>query len=486
MSNVTSVFPQQALIDGAWVDSKDSFAVTDPATGETIANVPNLTASDANAAIAAASKAFPEWKAKTANERSVVLRKWADLIMANMDALSKLLTAEQGKPLAESVADINAGAQYIYHFAEYARHDTGITAQPHLANARVMTRKEPVGVVAAITPWNFPHAMVTRGVAPALAAGCTVVLKPAEDTPLSALALAKLAQDAGVPAGVLNVVTGDRDRSAALGTVLSTHKDVRVITFTGSTNVGKILMKQAADTVKRTCMELGGKAPFIVFESADVKTAVAGLLTFKFYNAGQACISPDRIFVHEKIYDEFVSQLVAGVKALKVAPGNVVDSKMGPLVNERAISRIESLVADAVAKGAKVECGGKRHEAGKLFYTPTVLTGITADMKINLEEIFGPVAAIQKFSGEAQVIAAANDSDVGLAAYAWTNDLSQYYRVQEALQVGMVGMNAGYMGGLIAPFHGVKQSGVGSSLGDGLKEFVVEKTVLTGNLNLKP
>lgn len=484
MIDLSSVFHEKAFINGQWRDADNgaTFDVRNPATGEVIAHVPNMGAVETDRAIEAAEQARIGWENKTGKERAAILKRWAQLIRENLEPLARLLTDEQGKPLAQARVDVSVSADYIDWFAEEAVRVAGETLAPHRSDLDVSVLKEPRGVTAAIEPWNFPAAMVTRGVAPALAAGCPVVLKPSEDTPFTALALAGLGEKAGIPAGVLNVVTGDRDAAPTIGTELATHSIVRAVTFTGSTRVGKILMRQCVDTLKHPVMELGGNAPFIVFESADVDKAVKGLLMSKFYNAGQACISPNRIYVHESRYDEFVQKFTDGVKALKLGPGNDTTSDVGPLINDLAATKVEGLVNDAVAKGATVACGGARREAGSLFFQPTVLTGITPDMAIAVEEIFGPVAAIQKFTDEVAVVRAANSTPAGLAAYFYTKDLEQAYRIRGALKAGMIGVNEPYITGLAAPFHGIKESGTGTSLGHGIEEFLETKSVFVGGV----
>ncbi|HTK84081.1 MAG TPA: NAD-dependent succinate-semialdehyde dehydrogenase [Patescibacteria group bacterium] len=484
MIDLSSVFHEKAFINGQWsdADSGATFDVRNPATGEVIGHVPNMGAAETDRAIEAAEQARVAWENKTGKERAAILKRWAQSIRDNLEPLAQLLTAEQGKPIAQARVDVSVGADYVDWFAEEAVRVAGETLAAHRSDLDVSVLKEPRGVTAAIEPWNFPAAMVTRGVAPALAAGCPVVLKPSEDTPFTALALAGLGEKAGIPPGVLNVVTGDRDAASTIGTELTTHAAVRAVTFTGSTRVGKILMSQCVDTLKHPVMELGGNAPFIVFESADVDKAVKGLLMSKFYNAGQACISPNRIYVHESRYDEFVQKFAEGTKTLKLGPGIDPTNDVGPLINELAVKKVEGLVNDAVAKGATIASGGARREDGSLFFQPTVLTGITSDMAIAAEEIFGPVAAIQKFKDEAEVVCKANNTPAGLAAYFYTNDMNQYFRVRGALKAGMVGVNEPYITGLAAPFHGIKESGTGTSLGHGIEEFLETKSVVVGGV----
>jgi len=475
----------KAFINGKWVmaDSGRVFGIFNPADGARIADIPDMGAKDAVKAIAAAKAAFPAWKSLTAKERARVLRRWHGLVLENLDSLCALLTAEQGKPLAESKAEILSGAAQIEWFAEEARRIYGDTIPTHKKDARIMVIKQPAGVVSAITPWNFPCGMVTRKVAPALAAGCTIVLKPSEDAPLSALALAALGEEAGFPPGIFNVVTGSRGSAAEIGEVLSTHEDVRKISFTGSTPVGKILMKQAADTVKRVSLELGGNAPFIVFESANLEKAVEGAIASKFRNAGQTCICANRIYVQDGIYDEFAARLAKKVKGLKVAPGHEDGAQIGPLINERGLEKVESHVADALAKGGRLVCGGKRHAAGPLFYEPTVIRDMTPEMILNDNETFGPVAGLFRFDSESDVIGRANDTRYGLAAYFYGNDLGQCFRVAEALEYGMVGINESLLATEAAPFGGVKESGLGRENSKyGIEEFVDIKYILVGGL----
>ena len=475
----------KAFINGKWImaDSGRTFGVFNPANGAQITVIPDMGATDTEKAVAAAKAAFPAWKGLTAKERGRFLRRWYELILANLESLAMLLTAEQGKPLAEARAEVISGAASVEWMAAEARRIYGDTIPSHKADARVMVIKQPVGVVGAITPWNFPSGMITRKVAPALAAGCTVVLKPSEDAPLSALALAALAEEAGFPPGIFNVVTGSRESAAIIGGVISTHPDVQKISFTGSTAVGKILMKQAADTVKRVSLELGGNAPFIVFESANLDKAVEGAIASKFRNAGQTCICANRIYVQDTVYDAFAAKLAVKVKAMKVGAGNEDGVTIGPLINERGLAKVKAHVADALQKGAQLVCGGKVHSAGALFYEPTVIKNMTADMKLANEETFGPVAGLFKFRDEADVIAQANDTRYGLASYFYSNDLGQCFRVAEALECGMVGVNEPLLATEIAPFGGVKESGIGRENGHyGIEEFVDVKYVLIGGI----
>lgn len=471
----------QAFINGRWVGGPRSFAVVNPANGVEIGKVPDLGAAAAEDAIAAAKAAFPAWKAKTAKERAKVLRGWFDLIMQHSEALARILTAEQGKPLAEARGEIAYGASFIEWFAEEGKRAYGDTIPSHKTDARILVTKEPVGVVAAITPWNFPHAMITRKVGPALAAGCTVVLKPAEDTPLSALALAVLAEQAGIPAGVLNIVTTADPKT--VGGVLTGHRDVRKISFTGSTAVGKILMQQAAETVKKVSLELGGNAPFIVFESADLDKAADGAMACKFRNAGQTCVCANRIYVQDSVYDVFVDRLLSRIKALKVAPGDVDGAQIGPLINAQGLAKVQDHVTDAQKKGAQLVCGGQVHDAGPLFFAPTLLTGMTDDMLLKQDETFGPVAGLFRFKTEAEALRAANDTQYGLASYAYTNDLAQAFRVAEGLEYGMVALNEPILSTESAPFGGVKESGIGREGSKyGIEEFMEIKYILVGGL----
>lgn len=476
----------RAFVNGTWCVAQGgrSFAVTNPATGAHLASVPDMGPGDADAAIIAAAAAYPAWKGLLAKDRAKILRAWFDLIVKNADDLAALLTAEQGKPLAEARGEIIYGANFIEWYAEESKRVYGDTIPAHKTDARIIVTREPVGVVTAITPWNFPSAMITRKVAPALAAGCTVVIKPAEDTPLSALALAQLAEQAGMPPGVLNVVTCSLESAPALGRVLTTHPLVKKISFTGSTEVGKILMAQAAGTVKKVSLELGGNAPFIVFESADIDRAVDGAIICKFRNAGQTCVCANRIFVHEKIYDTFAEKLTAKVRALKIAPGDQPGAQVGPLINAAAVAKVRDHVADAVAHGGKILTGGAGHDAGPLFFDPTVITGVTPDAKIFREETFGPVAGLFRFRDEADVIAQANDTPFGLAAYFYTAALAQAFRVAEALEYGMVAINEPILSTEAAPFGGIKESGIGREGSKyGIDDYLTLKYTLVGGLS---
>jgi succinate-semialdehyde dehydrogenase/glutarate-semialdehyde dehydrogenase len=475
----------KAYVGGQWVDAggKKTFPVTNPATGETIASVPDMDGADAERAIAAAKAAFPAWKALTAKERAKILKKWNDLVIARADDLAALLTAEQGKPLAEAKGEVVGGAASIEWFAEEGKRAYGDTIPTHKTDARILVTKEPVGVVAAITPWNFPNSMITRKVSPALAAGCTVVLKPAEDTPLSALALAELAAQAGIPAGVLNIVTGSLQSAPAIGKVLTTHDDVKKISFTGSTEVGRILMKQAADTIKKVSLELGGNAPFIVFESADLDKAADGAIISKFRNAGQTCICANRIYVQDKVYDAFADKLAQRIRAMKIGRGDEAGTQIGPLINGKAVEKVQAHVKDALAKGGTLVCGGKGDDHGALFFEPTLIRDMKPDMLINNEETFGPVAGLFRFKTEGEAVKLANDTPFGLAAYFYTRDLAQAFRVSEALESGMVGVNEALLATEVAPFGGVKQSGLGRENSHyGLDEFMEIKYTLMGGI----
>jgi succinate-semialdehyde dehydrogenase/glutarate-semialdehyde dehydrogenase len=477
-----SLLRSQAYIDGEWVSGAASFPVTNPADGSVLASVPDLGAAEARRAIEAANAAWPAWRAKTAKERAAILRAWFNLIMANQEDLAVLLTAEQGKPLAEARGEIAYGAAFIEWFAEEAKRVYGDTIPSHGPDKRIVVLKEPIGVVAAVTPWNFPTAMITRKCAPALAVGCPVVIKPAEDTPLSALALAVLAERAGLPKGIFNIVT--TRNPASVGGELTGNPLVRKFSFTGSTEVGKMLMAQCAATVKKVSLELGGNAPFIVFDDADLDAAVAGAMASKYRNAGQTCVCANRLLVQDGVYDEFAKRLAKAVAGLKVGPGlTTADATQGPLINDEAIEKVERLVADAVAKGAHVVTGGKRHELGGTFFQPTILTDITEDMAIASEEIFGPVAPLFRFKTEAEAIALANSVPFGLAAYFYAGNVSRVWRVAERLEYGMVGINEGIISTEVAPFGGVKESGIGREGSKyGIEDFLEVKYLCLGGI----
>ncbi|GLQ11213.1 NAD-dependent succinate-semialdehyde dehydrogenase [Devosia yakushimensis] len=469
----------QSFINGQFTGAA-SLPVTNPANGEVLGHVPNHGATEATLAVEAAAAAFHPWAARTAKDRSAVLRKWFELIMAARADLATILTSEQGKPYAEALGEIDYAASYIEFYAEEAKRVAGELLPSHRADARIMVLRQPIGVVAAITPWNFPAAMITRKIAPALAAGCTVVLKPAPETPLTALALAELAQRAGFPAGAVNVLTGD---AIAIGGVLTSHPKVRLVGFTGSTEVGKILMRQAASTVKKVALELGGNAPFIVFDDADIDAAVEGAILSKFRNMGQTCVCTNRIYVQDKVHDAFVEKLIAKVRALKVGDGFAEGVVQGPLITEDAVEKVETHIADALAKGASLELGGKRHELGQTFFEPTVLTGVTGDMVLAQEETFGPLAPVFRFTTEDEVIEAANATETGLAAYFYSQNAARLFRVMERLEYGMVGINTGLISTELAPFGGVKESGnsrEGSA--HGLLEFTELKYACVGGL----
>ena len=476
----------RSYIDGKWVDAKDGshFAVDNPATGAQIANVANLGPTDAQAAIDAANRAFPAWRARTAKERSAILRKWFELIVANTDDLARIMTIEQGKPFSEAKGEIAYGASFVEWFAEQAKRLMGDTIASPSVNSRILVLREPIGVCAAITPWNFPIAMITRKVAPAIAAGCTIILKPAEQTPLSALALAELAERAGFPAGVLNIVTADSDRSIEVGKVLCASPIVRKVTFTGSTQVGRILMQQSAPTVKKMSLELGGLAPFIVFDDADIDAAVEGAMVSKYRNAGQTCVCANRLYVHDKVYDTFVEKLAARVSnTLLVGEGFEDKVTTGPLIDDAAIAKVEQHVQDAVSKGAKVVVGGGRHARGGRYYQPTVLANVTEDMLCMHEETFGPVAPVVRFTDESDVVRLANNTEYGLASYFYSRDIGRIFRVAEALEYGMVGVNTGLISNEVAPFGGVKQSGLGREGSVyGMDDFTEMKYVCLGGI----
>ena len=440
-------------------DSGDRFAVVDPATGETVEHVPRMGAAETTRALRAAEEALPAWRGLLARDRAQILRRWSDLMLEHEEQLARLLTIEQGKPLAESHAEIVYAASFLEWFGEEAKRVYGDTIPTNMGDRRVVVTKQPVGVTAGITPWNFPAAMVTRKAAPALAAGCTMVLKPAEQTPLSALAVAKLGEEAGLPAGVFGLVTGSAEDAPEIGRTMTSSAIVRKLGFTGSTEVGKLLMAQCAGQVKKVSLELGGNAPFIVFEDADLDAAVAGALLCKFRNSGQTCISANRILVQAPVYDEFVGRLVDAAAALPVGSGLDPATKVGPLIEQQAIEKVERHVADALERGGELLTGGEG--LGGLFYRPTVITGVTRDAAMSSEETFGPVAGIARFELEAEAIAQANDTPYGLAAYFYSRDLGRVWRVSEGLEYGIVGINTGFISTEIAPFGGVKESGIG-------------------------
>ncbi len=482
--NDPTLLKQQAYVNGEWVDAPNgtTLAVTDPATGLEIGRVADLDALGVRAAIAAADQALPAWKAKTAKERAVLLRRWYELIVAAKDDLAVIMTSEQGKPLFESAGEVLYGASFIEWFAEEGKRIYGDVIPTHASDKRILVTKEPIGVVAAITPWNFPNAMITRKAAPALAAGCTIVIKPAGDTPLSALALAELAHRAGIPAGVLNVVVGSDSR--AMGAELTGNKAVRKLTFTGSTAVGKVLLKQCADTVKKTSMELGGNAPFIVFDDADLDQAIEGALVSKYRNAGQTCVCANRFLVQAGIYDAFVEKLTARVKAFSIGHGLEPSTVIGPMITPKAVNDVHAMVEEAVANGASVLTGGAPDSQGECFYQPTVLTNLNASMRVFREEIFGPIAPIFKFDTEAEAIAMANDTEYGLAAYFYAQNIGRVWRVMEGLEYGMVAINEGILSTEVAPFGGVKESGSGREGSKyGIEDYVEIKYALLGGMN---
>jgi succinate-semialdehyde dehydrogenase/glutarate-semialdehyde dehydrogenase len=474
------LFRHACYIDGAWVDSPThaTIDVDNPATGDVIGTVPRLGRDQTRAAIDAAARAFPAWRAKTAKERAGVLRRWFDLMMANQEDLARLMTTEQGKPLAESKGEVAYAAAFLEWFGEEAKRIYGDTIPGHQADKRIVVTKEPVGVVACITPWNFPLAMITRKAGPAIAAGCTVVLKPASQTPFSALALAELAERAGVPPGVFNVITGS---AAEIGAELTGSPIVRKLSFTGSTETGKVLMAQCAGTVKKLSLELGGNAPFIVFDDADLDAAVEGAILSKYRNTGQTCVCANRLLVQDGVHDAFAAKLVEAVRRLKPAPGLESGATQGPLIDDKAVDKVESHIADATSKGATVVTGGRRI-AGR-FFEPTVLTGVTPAMAVAREETFGPVAPIFRFATEADAIALANDTEFGLAAYFYGRDVGRIWRVAEALEYGIVGINTGLISTEVAPFGGVKESGLGREGSKyGIEEFLEVKYLCFGGI----
>jgi succinate-semialdehyde dehydrogenase/glutarate-semialdehyde dehydrogenase len=471
----------QSYVNGQWLESDNRFDVYNPATRDVVARVADCGADVAEQAVAAAKAALPAWRAKSANERSALLRRWFNLIIEYQHDLGVIMTLEQGKPLAEAKGEVGYGASFVEWFAEEAKRIYGDTIPAPSADKRIVVIKQPVGVVAAITPWNFPNSMITRKAAPALAAGCTFIIRPASETPLSALALAKLAEKAGIPAGVFNVVVGTDARG--IGKVLTESPDVAKFSFTGSTPVGKLLIAQSASTVKRVSMELGGNAPFIVFDDADIDAAVAGAMASKYRNAGQTCVCTNRLIVQDTIYDAFIEKLTVSVNALKVGDGMSEGVAIGPLINEQAMNDIDKLVQDSVAQGAKVVTGGERHELGGSFYQPTIMSNVTNNMPIAKNEIFGPVAAVVKFSTEEEAINIANDTEFGLAAYFYSRDIGRVWRVADALEYGMVGINEGIVSNAAAPFGGMKSSGIGREGSKyGIDEYIEVKYLCMGGL----
>ena len=480
--NDPSLLKTDALINGQWVAGASRFDVNDPATGKKLADVANLGPAEAEAAIAAANTAWGPWKAKTGKERSAVLRKWFDLLMANQEDLGRIMTAEQGKPFAEAKGEVAYGASFVEWYAEEAKRVNGETLPQFDNNRRLLVIKQAIGVCAAITPWNFPLAMITRKVAPALAAGCPVVIKPAELTPLTALAAAELAVRAGIPAGVLNILTADSDNSIAVGKVFCASDTVRHISFTGSTEVGRILMAQSAPSIKKLALELGGNAPFIVFDDADIDSAVEGAMASKYRNAGQTCVCANRIYVQDKVYDQFVEKFAAKVKALKVGNGFEDGVVQGPLIEDAAVQKVERHVQDAIAKGGKVLVGGKKLSGQ--FFEPTVISGATADMLCAKEETFGPFAPVFRFHKDQEAIDAANNTEFGLASYFYSRDVGRIFRVSEALEYGMVGINVGVIATEHVPFGGVKQSGLGrEGSSHGMDEYLEMKYLCLGDIS---
>jgi succinate-semialdehyde dehydrogenase/glutarate-semialdehyde dehydrogenase len=477
------LFRQQCYVDGTWVDADDksTLMVSNPATGAQVGTVPKMGAAETRRAIEAAQAAWPSWRAKTAKERANILRKWFELMMANQEDLARLMTIEQGKPLAESRGEIAYGASFIEWFAEEGKRVYGDTIPTHAPDKRIVVIKQPIGVCAAVTPWNFPNAMITRKAGPALAAGCTMVIKPASQTPYSALALCELAERAGIPKGVLSVITG---ASGPIGKELTTNPLVRKFTFTGSTEVGKLLMQQCASTVKKVSLELGGNAPFIVFDDADLASAVEGAIASKYRNTGQTCVCANRIFVQDGVYDRFASMLAEKVGQMQVGNGLEEGHVQGPLIDMKAVEKVEEHIADALAKGARVLTGGKRHAKGGQFFEPTVLANVTTDMKVTHEETFGPVAPLYGFKTEEELLRLANDTEYGLASYFYSRDIGRIWRIAEGLESGIVGINVGIISNEIAPFGGVKESGIGREGSKyGIDEFVEVKYLCMGDVN---
>ncbi len=480
--NDPTLLRQQAYIDGAWLDadSGESTPVTNPATGERLGTIPKMGTAETRRAIEAANAAWPAWRRKTAKERAIILRKWFDLIMANADDLALLMTTEQGKPLAEAKGEVSYAASFIEWFAEEGKRVHGETLASPAADRRLLVTKEPIGVCAAITPWNFPLAMITRKVGPALAAGCPMVLKPAEATPFSALALAVLAEQAGVPPGVFSVVTGP---SREIGAEMCANPIVRKLTFTGSTAVGRLLMEQCAPTIKKLSLELGGNAPFIVFDDADLDAAVEGAIASKYRNAGQTCVCANRLYVQDGVYEAFAEKLTAAVRKLKVGNGVEEGVTQGPLIDEKAVEKVEQHVADALAKGGRLLLGGHRHALGHSFFEPTVIADVTRDMIVAGEETFGPLAPLFRFKTDDEAVALANDTEFGLAAYFYARDIGRIWRVAEGLESGMVGVNTGLISNEVAPFGGVKQSGLGREGSKyGIDDYLVVKYICLGGM----
>jgi succinate-semialdehyde dehydrogenase/glutarate-semialdehyde dehydrogenase len=477
------LFRQQCYIDGKWVDADDksTLAVNNPADGLQIGTVPKMGTAETKRAIEAANAAWPAWRAKTSKERAAVLRKWFDLMMANQDDLAVLMTTEQGKPLAESKGEIAYGASFIEWFAEEGKRIYGDVIPQHQADKRIVVIKQPIGVCAAVTPWNFPNAMITRKAGPALAAGCTMVIKPATYTPYSALALCELAERAGIPKGVINVITGS---SGPIGNELTTNPIVRKFTFTGSTEVGKLLMAQCAGTVKKVSLELGGNAPFIVFDDADIDAAVEGAMLSKFRNTGQTCVCANRLFVQDGVYEKFAQKLGEKVAAMKVGNGMEDGVMQGPLIDMKAVEKVEEHITDAMGKGARLVTGGKRHAKGSTFFEPTVLADVKTNMKITHEETFGPVAPLFRFKTEQELIKLANDTEYGLASYFYSRDIGRIWRVAEALEYGIVGINVGIISNEVAPFGGIKESGIGREGSKyGIEDYLEIKYLCIGGID---
>ncbi len=473
--NDPSLLRDQCLIAGQWVSAEQTITVTNPANGEVVGRVPKLGAAETQRAIEAANAAWPQWRARTAQDRSAILARWHALILENQDDLARIMTAEQGKPLSEARGEIAYAASFVQWFAEEAKRVYGETIPAPYASQRIVVTREPIGVCAAITPWNFPAAMITRKAAPALAAGCTMVVKPASQTPLTALALGVLAERAGIPAGVLSIVTGS---AGDIGTELATHPIVRKLSFTGSTEVGRHLMQQTASTIKKVSMELGGNAPFIVFDDADLDAAVEGAIISKFRNAGQTCVCANRLYVHAKVYDAFAGKLVEAVKALKLGAGDEEGVRIGPLIDDAAVRKVEEHLKDATGKGARIVLGGKRHARGGHFFEPTVVLGVTQAMQVAKEETFGPIAPLFSFESDEEVVRMANDTEFGLASYFYARDLGRVWRVAEQLEYGMVGVNTGMISNEVAPFGGVKQSGLGrEGSHHGIDDYLVIKYI---------
>lgn len=477
-----ALFKTESYIGGEWIKTGKTFDVINPATGKVLVQVADCGAKETEQAIEAAHKAFPAWAAKTAKERAAILKKWYQLIMDNKEDLGAIMTAEQGKPLKEAIGEIGYGAAFVEWFAEEGKRVYGDIIPNTTSGTRIMTTKQPIGVCGMITPWNFPSAMITRKMPPALAAGCTVISKPAEATPLSALALAVLAEEAGFPKGVINVVT--TDDSSTVGKTLCESEKVRKMSFTGSTKVGKILMEQCAQTMKRMSLELGGNAPFIVFDDADIDAAVDGAIAGKFRNCGQVCIAPNRFYIQDGVYEEFASKLADKMRHINVGDGFDDKSDIGPLINEAGLEKVEEHIEDAVNKGAKILLGGKRHEKGQTFFQPTLLADMSDDMKIATDETFGPVAPLFRFKDEDDVIYKANDTIYGLASYFYARDIGRVWKVAEALEYGIVGINSGLISTEVAPFGGMKQSGTGREGSKyGIDEFIEIKYMLMGGLS---